>query len=49
MITKEQQLKIDILFKQIDNLESSDSSTMTPFHVCKDLVNQKFDIDNRSK
>lgn len=45
MITKEQQLKIDILFKQIDNLESSDSSTMTPFHVCKDLVNQKFDIN----
>jgi hypothetical protein len=45
MITKEQQLRIDILFKQIDNLESSDSSTMTPVHVCKNLVDQKFNIN----
>jgi site-specific DNA-methyltransferase (adenine-specific) len=45
MITKEQQLRIDILFKQIDNLESSDSSTMTPVHVCKNLVSQKFNVD----
>lgn len=45
MITTEQQLKIDILFKQIDNLESSDSFTMTPLDVCKDLISQKFDIN----
>lgn len=45
MITKEQQLRIDILFKQIDNLESSDSSTMTPIYVCENLVDQKFDVN----
>ena len=45
MITKEQQLRIDILFKQIDKLESSDSSTMSPISVCKDLISQKFDIN----
>lgn len=45
MITKEQQLRIDILFKQIDNLESSDSFTMTPREVCEELVSQKFDIE----
>lgn len=45
MITKEQQLRINILFKQIDNLESSDSSTMTPVHVCKNLVDQKFNVN----
>jgi hypothetical protein len=45
MITKEQQSKIDVLFKQIDNLESSDSSTMTPIYICNDLINQKFNID----
>jgi len=45
MITKEQQSRIDILFKQIDNLESSDSSTMTPVQVCKNLVDQKFDVN----
>lgn len=44
MITKEQQSRIDILFKQIDNLESSDSFTMTPRGVCEELVSQKFDI-----
>jgi len=44
MITKEQQSRIDILFKQIDNLESSDSFTMTPREVCEELVSQKFDI-----
>jgi site-specific DNA-methyltransferase (adenine-specific) len=45
MITKEQQLRIDILFKQIANLESSDSSTMTDLSVCKDLISQKFDTN----
>jgi type I restriction-modification system DNA methylase subunit len=45
MITKEQKSRIDILFKQIDNLESSDSFTMTPRGVCEELVSQKFDID----
>lgn len=45
MITKEQQSRIDILFKQIDNLESSDSFTMTPRGVCEELVSQKFDVD----
>jgi SAM-dependent methyltransferase len=45
MITKEQQLRIDILFKQIDNLESSDSSTMTPISVCRDLISQKFNVN----
>lgn len=45
MITKEQQSRIDILFKQIDNLESSDSFTMTPRGVCEELVSQKFDIE----
>lgn len=45
MITKEQQSRIDILFKQIDNLESSDSFTMTPRCVCEELVSQKFDIE----
>ena len=44
MITKEQQSRIDIFFKQIDNLESSDSFTMTPRGVCEELVSQKFDI-----
>lgn len=44
MITKEQKSRIDILFKQIDNLESSDSFTMTPRGVCEELVSQKFDI-----
>lgn len=43
MITKEQQLRIDILFKQISNLESSDSSTMTELSVCRDLIKQKYD------
>lgn len=46
MITKEQQLRIDILFKQIDKLESSDSSTMSPISVCKNLISQKFDINS---
>lgn len=45
MITKEQQSRIDILFKQIDNLESSDSFTMTPRGVCEELIFQKFDIE----
>jgi len=45
MITKEQQLRIDILFKQIGNLESSDSSTMTDLSVCRDLISQKFDVN----
>jgi SAM-dependent methyltransferase len=45
MITKEQQLRIDILFKQIDNLESSDSSNMTPISVCRDLISQKFNVN----
>jgi len=45
MITQEQQLRIDILFKQIGNLESSDSSTMTDLSVCKDLIYQKFDVN----
>jgi len=45
MITKEQQLRIDILFKQISNLESSDSSTMTELSVCRDLISQKFDFN----
>lgn len=45
MITKEQQLRIDILFKQIDKLESSDSSTMTPISICNDLISQKFDVN----
>jgi SAM-dependent methyltransferase len=45
MITKEQQLRIDNLFKQIDNLESSDSSTMTPISVCRDLISQKFNVN----
>lgn len=45
MITQEQQLRIDILFKQIANLESSDSSTMTDLSVCKDLISQKFDVN----
>lgn len=44
MITTEQQKKINILFNQIGNLESSDSFTMTPVSVCKNLVSQKFDI-----
>jgi hypothetical protein len=46
MITPEQKLKIDILFKQIDNLESSDSSTMTPVEVCNTLIDQKFDVNS---
>jgi site-specific DNA-methyltransferase (adenine-specific) len=45
MITKEQKTRIDILFKQIGNLESSDSSTMTDLTVCGDLISQKFDIN----
>lgn len=45
MISKEQQLRIDILFKQIDKLESSDSSTMTPISVCRDLISQKFNVN----
>ena len=45
MITKEQQLRIDILLKQIGNLESSDSSTMTDLSVCRDLISQKFDVN----
>ena len=45
MITKEQKLKINSLFKQIENLESSDSSTMTNVEVCNTLVNQKFDVN----
>ena len=45
MITKEQQLRIDILSKQIGNLESSDSSTMTDLSVCGDLISQKFDVN----
>jgi SAM-dependent methyltransferase len=45
MITQEQKLRIDILFKQIGNLESSDSSTMTDLSVCKDLIYQKFDVN----
>jgi SAM-dependent methyltransferase len=45
MITKEQQSKINILFNQIDKLESSDSSTMTPISVCNDLINQKFNVE----
>ncbi len=45
MIIKEQELRIDILLKQIDNLESSDSSTMTPISVCNDLINQKIDVN----
>jgi predicted RNA methylase len=45
MITTDQQLKIDVLFKQMSNLESSDSSTMTDLSVCKDLISQKFDIN----
>lgn len=45
MISTEQQLKINLLFRQISNLESSDSSTMTELSVCEDLVSQKFDID----
>lgn len=45
MITKEQQLRIEILLKQIGNLESSDSSTMTDLSVCRDLISQKFDVN----
>jgi len=45
MITNEQQSRIDILFKQIDNLESSDSFTMTPKYICEELVSKKFNID----
>lgn len=45
MISTEQQLKINLLFRQISNLESSDSSTMTELSVCEDLVYQKFDIN----
>jgi hypothetical protein len=45
MITKEQKIRIDILFKQIGNLESSDSSTMTDLSVCRDLISQKFDVN----
>jgi len=45
MITKEQKLRINVLLKQISNLESSDSSTMTKLSVCKDLISQKFDIN----
>ncbi len=44
MITKEEKTKIDILYKQIENLESSDSSAITPISVCEDLITQKFDI-----
>jgi len=45
MITKEQEHKIDNLFKQIATLESSETSTMTEISVCKDLVSQKFDTN----
>lgn len=44
IITNEQQ-RINILFEQIDNLESSDSFTMTPRDVCEELISQKFDVN----
>lgn len=43
MIEKDKQLRV--LFKMIEKLESSDSSTMTDLSVCKDLISQKFDIN----
>jgi len=45
MITLEQYKKINLLLAQIEKLESSDSSTMTTNHVCKTLVEQKFNIN----
>ena len=44
-IDMEKMVKIQTLFSQIENLESSDSSTMTNPCVSLDLVKERFNID----